>query len=31
MYGKEIHQYIDYIEWNIRETGNPIIYWWYWM
>jgi len=26
MYGKEIHQYIDYIEWNIRETGNPIIY-----
>ena len=21
----------DNIEWNIRETGNPIIHWWYWM
>jgi hypothetical protein len=28
---KEIHRYIDDIEWNIRETGNPIIYCWYWM
>ena len=26
-----MHWYNDNIEWNIRETGNPIIYWWNWM